>query len=420
MIRELHLVFCSMAILILVYYLLANSIAAAPTAPIAITKKIHYSDVYRKLCLNGPCCQAVDMKYADELALSFVPLFRKQSNSLPALTNIYPPVKIQPQCEQQPKVWTGVLTNRTIVDVFLFTQELDILEFRLYELDEIVDWFVVVESAYSHRGWRKGLIFQDNSARFQRFQSKLIYLNVDLCQHYANVVAKHRRGSVSNGVVWDIQDAMRQCAAELLLPRLHTLSDDALVVLSDLDEIPSAQSVANMKYCQPHSNIQGYRAVMEYWTWFNVYSGCLREPGRPGASFPPICFTTLASVRSKGELLFRHCNHFPQVTGGTHIQQYGSQLDLDYKQLSSAEGGEFGRWLRMPGYDSCNVTDAVLAIRQQRIHHDPVYFTFRGEHRDYKTHSLPNDLSCLPWVLQTNPARFPFAWAVGSYSLYSD
>ena len=54
-------------------------------------------------------------------------------------------------------------TPRKIIDTFPFFNELDILEIRLRELSGVVAKFVLVESAQTHSGKPKDLLFEQNS-----------------------------------------------------------------------------------------------------------------------------------------------------------------------------------------------------------------------------------------------------------------
>ena len=47
-----------------------------------------------------------------------------------------------------------------IVDCFIFYNELDMLEFRLKELNDIVDYFVLVESTYTFYVTPEGIILR--------------------------------------------------------------------------------------------------------------------------------------------------------------------------------------------------------------------------------------------------------------------
>ena len=49
-----------------------------------------------------------------------------------------------------------------IIDCFTFYNELKMLEFRLAELNDDVDYFVLVESTFTHTGNKKDLFFEKN------------------------------------------------------------------------------------------------------------------------------------------------------------------------------------------------------------------------------------------------------------------
>ena len=57
-----------------------------------------------------------------------------------------------------------------IYDSFLFYNELDILEIRLNELNNVVDYFILVESSVTHQGQSKPFIFDENKERFAKFE----------------------------------------------------------------------------------------------------------------------------------------------------------------------------------------------------------------------------------------------------------
>ena len=51
---------------------------------------------------------------------------------------------------------------KKVFDVFLFFNELDILELRLKMLDDVVDFFVITECDFTFSGKPKSLIFAKN------------------------------------------------------------------------------------------------------------------------------------------------------------------------------------------------------------------------------------------------------------------
>ena len=60
-----------------------------------------------------------------------------------------------------------------IYDCFMYFDEEIVLETRLNYLDQYVDYFVIIESCYTHRGDKRDLKFNIN--KFQKFKDKIIY-----------------------------------------------------------------------------------------------------------------------------------------------------------------------------------------------------------------------------------------------------
>jgi beta-1,4-mannosyl-glycoprotein beta-1,4-N-acetylglucosaminyltransferase len=65
-----------------------------------------------------------------------------------------------------------------IFDCFPFFNELDLLEIRLNELCDVVDYFVLVEAPFTHSGNKKPLYFAENKKQFGKFWNKIMYYNV--------------------------------------------------------------------------------------------------------------------------------------------------------------------------------------------------------------------------------------------------
>ena len=61
------------------------------------------------------------------------------------------------------------MKKRKIVDSFIFSNELDMLEYRLELLYDKVDHFILVESNKTHTGEDKALFFTIHKKRFQKF-----------------------------------------------------------------------------------------------------------------------------------------------------------------------------------------------------------------------------------------------------------
>jgi tetratricopeptide (TPR) repeat protein len=106
-----------------------------------------------------------------------------------------------------------------VFDGFMVSEELDVLELRLSELESCVDHFIVVESPWTHQGTPKRLAYMENKERFHRFAHKIIH-----------VIADQRLGKLT----WHQENYQR----EAILDGLRDAQDDDIVLVSDLDEIP--------------------------------------------------------------------------------------------------------------------------------------------------------------------------------------
>ena len=64
-----------------------------------------------------------------------------------------------------------------VFDCFMFFDEEVTLEVRLNTLNDYVDYFVIVEAKFTHKGDQRDLLF--NHEKFKKFKNKIIYLVFD-------------------------------------------------------------------------------------------------------------------------------------------------------------------------------------------------------------------------------------------------
>ncbi len=65
-----------------------------------------------------------------------------------------------------------------IFDCFMYFDEDLVLDLRLNTLNDTVDYFVIVESIYTHRGVKRDLKF--DIKKYSKFKDKIIYCIYDL------------------------------------------------------------------------------------------------------------------------------------------------------------------------------------------------------------------------------------------------
>ena len=90
-----------------------------------------------------------------------------------------------------------------VYDCFLFFNELDILDVKLNELYDHVDYFVIVESVETFRGNLKPLYFEINKDRYRKFLDKIIHVILEERQLTDNPWDRERyqRNQISRGLL---------------------------------------------------------------------------------------------------------------------------------------------------------------------------------------------------------------------------
>lgn len=117
-----------------------------------------------------------------------------------------------------------------LIDCFPFFNELDLLDIRLHELDEIVDYFIIAEANKTQSLIDKPFFLETNMDRFAKFKKKIIYLKITECPS-------------NDGNLWTMENFQRN----YLINGLSQLKIHATdrIMISDLDEIPNAKVLKN-------------------------------------------------------------------------------------------------------------------------------------------------------------------------------
>ena len=106
-----------------------------------------------------------------------------------------------------------------IFDCFMFHNEFDVLELRLKEHWDYVDYFVIAEANVTHQGNTKEFLLEQNWDRVKDYQDKIIYIKVDDMPNDPDpwVLEHFQRNALSRG--------------------LETATDQDIIAISDCDEL---------------------------------------------------------------------------------------------------------------------------------------------------------------------------------------
>jgi len=128
-----------------------------------------------------------------------------------------------------------------IFDCFMYFDEEQVLDLRLNVLYQNVDYFVIVESTYNHKGEKRNLLF--NSKKFEKFNDKIIYLVYDKIPQLVEPIKETDNEREKDGKY--IMNALyrENAQRDFILEGLKSAKKDDLILISDVDEIPKLSSV---------------------------------------------------------------------------------------------------------------------------------------------------------------------------------
>ncbi|MAJ85961.1 MAG: glycosyl transferase family 17 [Candidatus Pelagibacter sp.] len=148
-----------------------------------------------------------------------------------------------------------------LIDCFMYFDEDLVLDIRLNTLDKIVDKFVIVEAKKDHAGNEKNLNF--NIKNFAKFKNKISYIVIDDLPITKKFFRKNWRPE------WYTENAHRD---KLELGYLDA-SDQDLIMISDIDEIPNPEKISEFKL----ENMYGCFLQMNFQSKINLINKDIRE-----------------------------------------------------------------------------------------------------------------------------------------------
>ena len=122
-----------------------------------------------------------------------------------------------------------------LIDCFMYFDEDLVLDIRLNTLNEKVDKFIIAEATKNHAGEPKKLNFNIN--KFPKFKDKINYLIID---DLPLDVKSFKKG-------WHENHARDQFQRNALERGYKEFSDQDIIMISDIDEIPDPEKLKEFK-----------------------------------------------------------------------------------------------------------------------------------------------------------------------------
>ena len=334
-----------------------------------------------------------------------------------------PPVKIDESCrgpefsmfdcDLLPRIFNGTRQENAKIAVgFKFGFEADVLEIALNQYYEIVDKVFLFEATRTHlRRNKKPLVWErlQMQSRFKKFREMVVHLIVD------DAPVSHD----DYGNIWTFE----RFQDDQLFARINEwnkgtkhFSESDVLMLGDLDEIPSSTVLNTIKSCRFNNNTTTISTAI----WFPF--GNINYAFRP--DWPALdaksdkvfnyslnaphfwTFKAAAEYESSHKQIPRRIagSKHPALLGGMHMTQYNYVPYFITKMSSISEtGGKFKQILEY-------LKEAIQTNNLTRLE-----FEFPDPRKYYSDRivnvtDVPNEqreIISIPWFLQCNLDRYP-------------
>ena len=134
-----------------------------------------------------------------------------------------------------------------IIDAFTFLNEKELVELRVKYLNDIVDCFLIVEADFTHTGkekkWNFPEILKNN---LKKFSHKIQYHQMKVNLEKAEAEKSPNYIGKTLGRSWKVETMQRNYLKEVYK---KFSSPNDIIIISDLDEIPSKDKISFIKSC---------------------------------------------------------------------------------------------------------------------------------------------------------------------------
>lgn len=203
-----------------------------------------------------------------------------------------------------------------IVDCFIFYNELDLLTYRLNVLNNVVDYFIIVESNHTFVGKEKPLFFNESKHLFEKFHDKIIHIIVD------DFPYKYTGADIPYKNVWDNETFQRNAIARGI-DSIKDLSECDVITITDLDEIPDPTTLDKIKKGTINVGINVLEMDLYYYNLNTRFHN----------KWP---LAKIISYKKYNELKMScheiRCKLFPKISnGGWHLSYFGDKYFIQNK-----------------------------------------------------------------------------------------
>ena len=232
-----------------------------------------------------------------------------------------------------------------IYDCFMYFDEEVVVDVRLNTLNEFVDYFVIVESKFTHKGDQRELKF--NLKKFERFKDKIIYL---VYEKEPNEIKKilNEDNKIEKDTKYILNAAYRENGQRNYIQKgLTDAAENDLILISDVDEIPN---LSKLDFNKIKEKIILFKQDMFYYK-FNLHLPNLIWTGTKGCKKRDLVNPQwLRNIKDRKYSFFRIDTFFSKIkyisinivnNGGWHFSNIKTPKEIEHKLRSYLHHREF-------------------------------------------------------------------------------
>ena len=225
-----------------------------------------------------------------------------------------------------------------------FDEEI-VVDLRLNTLNEFVDYFVIVESKFTHKGDPRKLKF--NHKKFEKFKDKIIYLVYDELSQKIETLEKDDNESEKSRKY--ILNALYRENGQRnhIVKGLSDANKDDIILISDVDEIPN---MTEIDFNNINEKIILFKQDMFYYK-FNLKMPNLKWTGTKGCKKKDLISPQwLRNIKDRKYSFFRIDTFFSETkytsikilnNGGWHFSNIKTPKEIEHKLRSYLHHREF-------------------------------------------------------------------------------
>ena len=232
-----------------------------------------------------------------------------------------------------------------VFDCFMYFDEDRVLELRLNILNDYVDYFVIVESTYNHKGEKRKLLF--NEAKFEKFRDKIIYIIYDQIPNKVETI-NHEDPKKMKDHKYIMNAVYRENSQRnFIMEGLKNAQENDLILISDVDEIPKLDE---LKLNEIGNEILVFKQDMFYYK-FNLNIPNFKWSGTKGVKMKKLLSPQwLRNVKDRKYPFYRIDTIFSEKKytnikiisdGGWHFSNLKSPEKIEHKLRSYLHHKEF-------------------------------------------------------------------------------